>query len=67
MLAVQILQGRERLGINSERDGLIGPWRPPKYVLGFSHGKCGGLRIALKTQGQYYIDPHRFDTANSGT
>jgi hypothetical protein len=36
-------------------------------VLGFSHSKCREWRIALKTQGQYYIDPHRFDTANSGT
>jgi hypothetical protein len=39
VLALQVLQGRECLGIDPERNRLIGPGRPPKYVLGFSHGK----------------------------
>ena len=65
IVPLQLLQGRQSLSVDAQRHRFIGAWGYPEFLLNGRHGSGCGC-IALKMQAQYYIDQHRFDTANSG-
>jgi hypothetical protein len=66
---LQILQGRQRLRIHTQRERFFRSRGPPSFGFRQVHENWViyrlGNALALARQAQYYIDPPATDTANS--